>query len=111
MAYFLCNKNNDILYSETEKYVGKWINNKPIYQKCIVLNNGADIQVYNNAWTNTGVTFPGVETVLGCFGVANDGSYQGDLLAYTDNDILQLLTPRNSAGWVAVVAIRYTKTS
>lgn len=99
-------------YSTDEKVVGTWIDGSIIYEKTIILNNGNDIEVSNTGWTNTGVTFAGVQSVLGCFGVGSNGAYQGDMLAYSNNSILHLQTPRNGlTEWVAVVAIRYTKSS
>lgn len=115
--YFITDTNGDgqdfqpIIYSDTEREIGVWRDGKPLYEKCIVLNNGTDIEVSNSGWTNTGVTFAGVQTVLGCFGVGSNGAYQGDMFAYTNNDILMLQTPRNSNEWVAIVAIRYIKTA
>ena len=98
-------------YSTDEKIVGTWIDGSIVYEKCIVLNNGIDVQVSNTNWTNTGVTFAGVGIFIDAFGIGNDGSYQGQILTYTDNDILMLQTPRNAVGWVAILCIRYTKTS
>ena len=98
-------------YSTDEQIVGTWIDGSIIYEKCIILNNGIDIQVSNTNWTNTGVTFAGADKFIDAFGMANDGSYQGQILAYTDNDILKLQTPRNGVGWVAILCVRYTKTS
>ena len=98
-------------YSTDEQIVGTWIDGSIVYEKCIILNNGTDIQVSNTNWTNTGVTFAGVDKFIDAFGIGNDGSYQGQILAYTDNNILMLQTPRNAVGWVAILCVRYTKSS
>jgi hypothetical protein len=98
-------------YSTTEQVVGTWIDGSIVYEKCIILNNGIDIQVSNTNWTDTGVTFADVDKFIDAFGIGNDGSYQGQILAYTDNDILKLQTPRNDVGWVAILYVRYTKSS
>lgn len=102
-----------VIYSEDEREIGVWTDGKPLYQKTVVSPSGVDISVSSSSWTNTGIDVSSlnIEKIISSFGLSTDGTYQGTILAYVENDNLMVQTTRNNNGWVVSFTIQYTKTT
>ena len=99
-----------VIYSDTERKIGIWRDNKPLYQRTFDL--GADINISDTAWISTGITLANVENIINGHGVSDDGSFQGSLMLWNDSSNIKAQTPRNnSSAWVRYITIWYTKTT
>lgn len=102
-----------IIYSTEERQIGVWTDGKPLYQRTVITPSGIDIGVSSSSWTNTGIDVSSlnIEKIISSFGISTDGTYQGTILAYVENDNLTVQTTRNGNGWVVSFTIQYTKTT
>lgn len=92
-------------YSTTEKVVGTWIDNKPIYRKAYSISG----TMAQNAWT-TLTSLSNVDTLVkGLMGGSANNCVWNDTLLRVVNDNLQYYSPLTHAySWVIV---EYTKTT
>lgn len=100
-----------IIYSDNERVVGVWRDNKPLYQKTWDL--GSDITVNANSWTNTAISVSdfNIEKIVNV-GCINSGGTLWDFVgANCDQAYVQLLQTRNVAITVRYVTLCYTKTT
>lgn len=102
-----------VIYSTEEREIGVWTDGKPLYQKTFITPSGVDISVSSSSWTNTGIDVSSlnIEKIISSFGISTDGTYQGTILAYVENDNLTVQTTRNGNGWVVSFTLQYTKTT
>ena len=99
-----------VIYSDTERKIGIWRDNKPLYQRTFDL--GSDINISDTAWVSTGITLANVENIINGYGVSNDGSFQGSLMLWNDSSNIKAQTARNnSSAWVRYITMWYTKTT
>lgn len=99
-----------IIYSDVERKVGVWRDNKPLYQRTFDL--GSDLSISYNSWMSSGITLTGVENLITAYGTRSDYSFQGYVLAWNDNNNLKVVTPRNGANsFIRYLTLQYTKTA
>ena len=98
-----------IIYSDNERVIGIWRDNKPLYQRTYDL--GSEVSVSNSTWQSTGIDVSNVEMIPKCGALAADGTYQSDLLAWNNGGDLYIQTPRNSTGYARYLILQYTKTT
>ena len=102
------------IYSEDEKQVGVWIDNKPLYQ--ITYDAGSNIDVKYNSWTNITINeLKGSENIVMGYGTNSGGTYTPLQVSWTGSvgsKIIQVQTPRNSNNQgVRYFTILYTKSA
>ena len=100
------------IFSTEEKEVGVWIDQKPLYQKTIVLNS--EITVSNTAWTSTGVTANSldVDKYVRCVAQNNGGTCWDAMNVATIGGYISLTAWRNGDTiGVKTFTIQYTKTT
>ena len=94
-------------YSTDERIVGEWIDGKAIYEKTFDL--GSDLIVAYNSWTTLGITL-NADKIIETKATASVGSFQGNILMYSDSGTWKGQSQRNSEGSnVRYLTIRYTK--
>lgn len=99
-----------VIYSDVERKIGVWRDNKPLYQRTFDL--GSDLSISYSAWVSSGVTLTNVENLITAYGTRSDNSFQGYVLAWNDNTDLKLTTPRNSNNsFIRYLTLQYTKTT
>ena len=103
-----------IIYSEEEREVGVWIDNKPLYQ--ITYDAGSNIDVKYNSWTNITINeLMGSENIVMGYGTNSGGTYTPLQVSWTGSvgsKIIQVQTPRNSNNQgVRYFTFLYTKTT
>lgn len=97
------------IYSTTEHVVGRWLDNKPIYEKSFDL--GSDKAISNTSWYNNIVTVADIENIPLCWGMYSGGTYY-PLMAYHTGDNVNVLACRaNSGATVRYLTLQYTKTT
>lgn len=126
MAYFLCNQNNEIRYSETEKVVGTWLDGSLIYEKTIYYAGGV----------NGTITIPhniaNISKCVDLFGTCHDIGYGSQHDGEGDMPLPRIATDGYNVGIAGVnttniiiaianiwgnriqdfyITLRYTKTS
>ena len=96
-------------YSTTEQVIGTYLG-QTLYQKTFVLPSS--INVSYTSWENMGVSVTNGEKVVGCFGIATDGTHS-QLMAYFDSDVVKCQSARNGnpSYNVQEITIQYTKSS
>lgn len=99
-----------IIYSEEEREVGVWIDNKPLYQKTYVLQS--EITVTNTwDWTSLGISAGDIETYVSAVAQNNSGTCWAVNCA-TINGNIAMSTGRNQDTiGVKKFTIQYTKTT
>ena len=99
-----------VIYSDNERKIGVWRDNKPLYQRTFDL--GSDLSISYSAWVSSGVTLTNVESLITAYGTRSDNSFQGYVLAWNDNTDLKLTTPRNgNNSFIRYLTLQYTKTT
>lgn len=99
-----------VIYSDNERVIGVWRDNKPLYQRTFDL--GSDLSISYSAWVSSGVTLTNVENLITAYGTRSDNSFQGYVLAWNDNTDLKLTTPRNgNNSFIRYLTLQYTKTT
>lgn len=98
-----------ISYSTEEQDTGiKWLDGRTVYQKTFTYETF--IEVSPTAWTATGSTVTGGDTVLTAWGISASGVC-APLMGYFDSGALKIQTPRNSNNSeVSTLTITYIKT-
>lgn len=98
-----------IIYSDNERCIGIWRDNKPLYQRTFDL--GSDISISNTSWYSSIVSITSVENITHCFGLYSGGTYY-PLMAYHTGDNVNVLACRaNSGATVRYLTLCYTKTT
>lgn len=102
-----------IVYSTTEKIIGKWIDGKPIYE--ITYEFPSALAVSYNSFTDTVIDSTDIETVINSIGIHADGTNYGALIAdptRQSHTVLGLQTNRNANNAnVKILVLQYTKIS
>ena len=102
-----------IIYSEEEREVGVWRDNKPIYAKTFDL--GALTEISYNSWYQTSISSTDFDKTIRVEGWHEDGTCYGDLMAdptRNNHANLGLQTTRNGAvSRIRWVTVYYTKLS
>ena len=99
-----------IIYSEEEREVGVWVNNKPLYQKTYELQS--EITVTNNwDWTSLGISAGDIEIYVSAVAQNNSGTCWA-VNCSTINGNIAMSTGRNQDTiGVKRFTIQYTKTT
>lgn len=97
------------IYSEEEKEVGVWRDNKPLYQKTIDL--GSDKAISHTSWYNAIVSITNIENIAICWGMYSGGTYYPLMAYHTGDDVNVLACRANSGATVRYLTLRYTKSS
>lgn len=98
-----------VIYSDVERVIGVWRDNKPLYQRTFDL--GSDISISNTSWYSAIVSITNVENITHCFGLYSGGTYY-PLMAYHTGDNVNVLACRaNSGATVRYLTLCYTKTT
>ena len=103
-----------IIYSEEEREVGVWVDNKPLYQ--ITYDAGSNIDVKYDSWTNITINeLMGSENIVMGYGTNSGGTYTPLQVSWTGSvgsKIIQVQTPRNSNNQgVRYFTFLYTKSA
>lgn len=101
-----------VIYSTEEREIGVWTDNKPLYQKTIVLSS--EIIVSNTNWTSTGITASSldIETYVRCSAQNSSGTCWDAINVATINSNISLTAWRNGDTiGVKEFTIQYTKQS
>lgn len=101
------------IYSETEKRVGYWKDNKPLYQKTWDIS---DLSISYNSWTISTIPIGDIETIVNVLAVNQNGrAFWGDAMASLEVDATYIgfQTGRNNnvPERYRYVTIQYTKTT
>ncbi len=97
-----------IIYSDTEREVGTWRDNKPLYQRSFAVN----LTLPYNSWVNTGINIPDgciVKTEGVVYGV--DGITIGILGNIDSLGDLSVLNLRNINAQIDTITVWYTKST
>lgn len=98
------------IYSLTEREVGTWIDNKPLYSR--VFDLGSDVQVSYDSFTNTSIDASDMEKVVDAKGFYSTGVTAYNVMVNINNNIIRLQTDRNGvAANIRYVLLFYTKTT
>lgn len=98
-----------VIYSDNERVIGVWRDNKPLYQRTFDL--GSDIAISNSSWYSSIVSVTNIENITLCFGLYSGGTYY-PLMAYHTGDNVNVLACRaNSGATVRYLTLCYTKTT
>lgn len=101
---------NPVIYSDTERKIGVWRDNKPLYQR--VWDFGSDLVIPNNSFYTTSIDSSNIETIIEGFGIYSTGATRYDLLANTNGTNIRLQADRtNGSANVRYLVLRYTKTT
>lgn len=100
---------NPVIYSDTERVIGVWRDNKPLYQRSFDL--GSDKSISHTSWYNAIVSIPNVENITLCFGLYSGGTYYPLMAYHTGDDVNVLACRANSGATVRYLTICYTKTT
>lgn len=109
-------QSGDVVYTLDETVIGKWINNKPLYQKTLYFDGTAP----RNTWTNHNISNVDMIWVYDCFGKRNsDYRYNGinyfgsdDYMAIAVNRTqIYISYPTETIMTNCYVTLRYTKTT
>lgn len=113
--------NNSTIYSTTEKVVGKWINNKPLYRKVISTGNLPNASVKN---INHGVS--NLDKYINMYGIVSDGAYSVPLPYFYPSEMIStygigieapnnlsinIITGIDRTGYSGYIVLEYTKTT
>lgn len=98
-----------IIYSEEEREVGVWVDNKPLYAKSFTLSS--QITVSASSWTNTNLSLSDVEKFINGYALSDDGTFQGSVVVDKSNNVIQLQSTRSTASYVKYLTVFYTKTT
>lgn len=96
-------------YSTSEQVIGTYLG-QTLYQTTFILPS--TINVSYTSWSDMGVSVANGEKVVGCFGIATDGTHS-QLMAYFDSDVVKCQSARNGnpSYNVQEITIQYTKSS
>lgn len=100
-----------VIYSETEREVGVWVNGKPLYQMSWVFSTPIDIQ--NNTWVLTSIDCSTIDDIVKVESVTGSGSNISIFASKnTANNVIELQTPRNQYTTnCGKLTLWYTKTT
>ena len=98
-----------VIYSDNERVIGVWRDNKPLYQRSFDL--GSDKSISHTSWYNAIVSIPNVENITLCFGLYSGGTYYPLMAYHTGDDVNVLACRANSGATVRYLTLRYTKSS
>ena len=103
-----------VIYSDVERVIGVWRDNKPLYQKTYHFNSLVTLN--SNAWFDTGFKISD-SVIVGNSVAFRDDNVAGQsfpVIASADigtNQAIELLQTRNSSITISGFTIQYTKTS
>lgn len=99
-----------VIYSQQEREIGVWIDNKPLYSR--VFDLGSDVQVSYNSFTDTSIDASSIEKVVDAKGFYSTGVTAYNVMVNINNNIIRLQTDRNGvAASIRYVLLFYTKTT
>ncbi len=100
-----------VIYSETEREIGVWVNGKPIYQMSWVFSTPIDIQ--NNSWVLTSIDCSTIDDIVKVESVTGSGSNISIFASKnTTSNVIELQTPRNQYTTnCGKLTLWYTKTT
>lgn len=98
-----------VIYSQAEKEVGCWIDNKPLYRTTFDL--GSDKSISHTTWYNSIVSVTNIENIAICWGMYSGGTYYPLMAYHTGDDVNVLACRANSGATVRYLTICYTKTT
>ena len=109
-------------YSTSETLIGKWIDNKDLYRKVVVVNN-----LPNNTYSNTAHGITNIDKIVRTSGIMSSNTetlatplnMHGTSSLFSSNTALYRITSTNVvigttadySGYKAYIVIEYTKTS
>ena len=99
------------VYSLEEQVVGSWIDGKPLYQKTIKLDS--QLSLPTNEWVDTKIDGADIGNIIDCK-IYNGPTFSGHALATaynTANNVIKILSTRQSTNNITAFTIQYTKTS
>lgn len=102
-----------IIYSETERQIGVWVDNKPLYKKTWDLGS-AGMSINAQTWVNTAILKDDFDMIVGVEGENGDGAVWDILGARgrsSSSAYVQIYSTRNSSITVRYLTLYYTKIS
>ena len=103
---------NPVIYSDTERKIGVWRDNKPLYKKTFHFNS--TVWINANGWTNgINVDTTDVETLVDAEVLRTIGAYSfyGYLQVVPYNNLLNIFNCRNTNIEIDTITLFYTKIS
>ena len=103
---------NPVIYSDTERTIGVWRDNKPLYKKTFHFNS--TVWINANGWTNgINVDTTDVETLVDAEVLRTIGAYSfyGYLQVVPYNNLLNIFNCRNTNMEIDTITLYYTKIS
>ena len=99
-----------VIYSETEREIGVWVDGKPLYQKTFVLSQGVYLAQYQ--WVDTGCYLPDAEQIIASDLGAGVSEISGIMDVHTaDNYSLYAMNMRNTTVQLSKFTVKYTKST
>lgn len=99
-----------VIYSETEREIGVWVDGKPLYQKTFVLSQGVYLAQYQ--WVDTGCYLPDAEQIIASDLGAGVSEISGIMDVHTaDNYSLYAMNMRNTTVQLSKFTVQYTKST
>ena len=99
-----------VIYSETEREIGVWVDGKPLYQKTFVLSQGIYLAQYQ--WVDTGCYLPDAEQIIASDLGAGVSEISGFMDVHTaDNYSLYAMNMRNTTVQLSKFTVQYTKST
>lgn len=100
------------IYSDEERQVGVWRDNKPLYQRTWDIS---DLSISYNSWTISSIPIGSMETIVNVLAINQNGkAFWGDVMASLEVDAtyVSFQTGRNAVNErYRYVTIQYTKTT
>lgn len=112
---YVTQEGDEMYFSFNEKVVGRWTNNKPLYQKTVIFSPAVDIS--STSWTNTPISRGDIEFIINIDGWYDSGTgFQSrPLMAFVDSNsaVVKLLSGRDEVtqDTISGVIFQYTKTT
>lgn len=101
-----------VIYSDTERKIGIWRDNKPLYQKTWDIS---DLTISNSSWTTSTIPIGDIETVVSALATNQNGkAFWGDIMVSLEVNptYIAFQTGRNGNNErYRYVTIQYTKTT
>lgn len=112
---YVTQEGDEMYFSFNEKVVGRWTNNKPLYQKTVIFSPAVDVS--STSWTNTPISRGDIEFIINIDGWYDSGTgFQSrPLMAFVDSgsSVVKLLSGRDGVtqDTISGVIFQYTKTT
>lgn len=98
-----------VIYSDSERVIGVWRDNKPLYQRTFDL--GSDKSISHTSWYNSIVSVANIENITICWGMYSGGTYYPLMAYHTGDDVNVLACRANAGASVRYLTLRYTKST